>query len=69
MGRRIFHFAVNRISYLEGVGWRGFWASPNANKLVLRNAPGKKQLLSPESRLVARAASPAFLGLGFQLIA
>jgi hypothetical protein len=67
VGRRSFHFAVNRISYLEGVGWRGFWARPNANKPVLRNAPLKKQLFWPESRLVARAATPAFRGLGFQL--
>jgi hypothetical protein len=60
VGRRSFHFAVNRISYLEGVGWRGFWATPNPDKPVLRNAPLKKQFFSPESRLVARAATLPF---------
>ena len=50
LGGRSFHFALNRISYLEGVRRRGFWARSNHSKPVLRNAPLKKQLFSPRQK-------------------
>jgi hypothetical protein len=55
LGRQSFHFAVNRISYLEGVRRRGFWARPGGSKSALRKATLKKQLFSPESKVMPRA--------------
>jgi hypothetical protein len=56
LGRQSFHFAVNRISCLEGCAAARFlgnvgWQQIDASKRSL-----KKQLFSPESKLLPRTA-------------
>jgi hypothetical protein len=60
LGGQSFHFAANRISYLVGAQRRGFWARSDDAKSAIRNAALKKQLFSPESKLVPRAVTPRF---------